>query len=52
VLKGFLERAVGAEQVNYINANGVAENLGIRFTESRLPEPSEFTDLIEVVAKQ
>ncbi|MDB6137811.1 MAG: D-3-phosphoglycerate dehydrogenase, partial [Verrucomicrobiaceae bacterium] len=51
VLKGFLERAVGAEQVNYINANGVAENLGLRFTESRLPEASEFTDLIEVIAK-
>jgi len=51
VLKGFLERAVGAEQVNYINANGVAENLGLRFTESRLTEASEFTDLIEVVAK-
>jgi len=51
VLKGFLERPVGAEQVNYINANGVAENLGIRFTESRLAEPSEFSDLIEVVAK-
>jgi D-3-phosphoglycerate dehydrogenase len=51
VLKGFLERAVGAEQVNYINANGVAENLGLRFTESRLPDASEFTDLIEVIAK-
>jgi D-3-phosphoglycerate dehydrogenase len=50
-LKGFLERPVGAEQVNYINANGVAENLGIRFTESRLTDPSEFSDLIEVVAK-
>jgi D-3-phosphoglycerate dehydrogenase len=51
VLKGFLERPVGAEQVNYINANGVAENLGIRVTESRLTDPSEFSDLIEVVAK-
>jgi D-3-phosphoglycerate dehydrogenase len=50
VLKGFLERPVGADQVNYINANGVADNLGIRFTESRLPEPSEFNDLIEVEA--
>lgn len=50
VLKGFLERPVGADQVNYINANGVAENLGLRFTESRLPEPSEFNDLIEVEA--
>jgi len=51
VLKGFLERAVGAEQVNYINANGLAENLGIRFTESRLAGQSEFTDLIEVQAR-
>ncbi len=50
VLKGFLERAVGAEQVNYINANGVAENLGLRTTESRVPDASEFTDLIEVQA--
>ncbi len=51
VLKGFLERAVGAEQVNYINANGVAENLGLRFTESRLADASEFNDLIEVIAR-
>lgn len=51
VLKGFLERAVGAEQVNYINANGVAENLGIRFTESRLTDATEFNDLIEVIAR-
>ena len=51
VLKGYLERAVGAENVNYINASGVAENLGLRFTESRLPEPSEFHDLIEVIVK-
>ena len=50
VLKGFLERPVGSDQVNYITATGVAENLGIRFTESRLPEPSEFNDLIEVEA--
>lgn len=48
VLKGYLERPVGADQVNLINAFGTAENLGLRFTESRLPEPSEFTDLIEV----
>jgi len=51
VLKGYLERIVGAENVNYINANGVAENLGLRFTESRIPEPTEFQDLIEVQAK-
>jgi D-3-phosphoglycerate dehydrogenase len=48
VLKGFLERAVGPEQVNYINASGVAENLGLRFSETRLPQAGEFTDLIEV----
>lgn len=50
VLKGFLERPCGADQVNYINANGVAENLGLKVTESRLPEPNEFSDLIEVEA--
>lgn len=48
VLKGFLERASGNEGVNYINAAGVAENLGLRFTESRLAEPTEWSDLIEV----
>ena len=50
VLKGYLERAAGPDNVNYINANGVAENLGLRFTESRLAEPTEFHDLIEVIA--
>lgn len=48
VLKGYLERPMGVDQVNLINAVGCAENLGLRFTESRLPEPTEFTDLIEV----
>jgi len=48
VLKGYLERPIGADQVNLINAIGTAETLGLRFTESRVPEPSEFTDLIEV----
>jgi D-3-phosphoglycerate dehydrogenase len=51
VLKGYLERAVGVDSVNYVNAVGVAENLGLRFTESRLAEPTEFNDLIEVEAK-
>jgi D-3-phosphoglycerate dehydrogenase len=51
VLKGVLERVVGPENVNYINAIGVAENLGMRLTESRLPEPTEFQDLIEVQMK-
>ena len=48
VLKGYLERPIGADQVNLINAVGTAENLGLRFTESRVPEPTEFSDLIEV----
>jgi D-3-phosphoglycerate dehydrogenase len=48
VLKGYLERPIGADQVNLINAIGTAENLGLRFTESRVPGPTEFTDLIEV----
>lgn len=48
VLKGYLERPIGADQVNLINAVGTAENLGLRFTESRVPEPTEFADLIEV----
>jgi len=48
VLKGFLERPIGADQVNLINAVSSAESLGLRFTESRLPEQTEFTDLIEV----
>ncbi|MCB1225814.1 MAG: phosphoglycerate dehydrogenase [Verrucomicrobiales bacterium] len=50
VLKGYLERSSGADQVNYVNATGVADKLGLRFTESRVPEPTEFSDLIEVEA--
>ena len=49
-LKGFLEKAVGESGVNPVNAMDVAENLGLRFTESHLADPAEFTDLIEVVA--
>jgi len=48
VLKGYLEKPLGADQVNLINAVSSAESLGLRFTESRLPEQTEFTDLIEV----
>ena len=48
IVEGYLEKAVGADQVNLINAVGTAENLGLRFTESRLAEPCEFSDLIEV----
>jgi len=48
VLKGYLEKPIGADQVNLINAISTAESLGLRFTESHLPEPTEFADLIEV----
>jgi len=41
-------KSIGADQVNLINAVSSAESLGLRFTESRLPEQTEFTDLIEV----
>jgi D-3-phosphoglycerate dehydrogenase len=49
-LKGFLERASSEEAVNFLNAPSMAERKGLRFTESRLPEPAEFTDLIELSA--
>ncbi len=47
-LKGFLEIACGKETLNYINAPSFAEQRGLKFSESRLPEPIEYTDLIEV----
>lgn len=50
VLKGFLAHISG-DQVNEINAPGLAENLGLHVTESRVSDSSEFTDLINVVAE-
>jgi D-3-phosphoglycerate dehydrogenase len=50
ILAGYLLRAVGPEQVNLVNTLGIAQKLGLRFTTSRIPEPGEFTDLIEVSA--
>ena len=50
-LKGYLEVACSEGAVNQINAPGVAENMGIRFTESHLPNPAEFTEMMEVTAK-
>ncbi len=49
VLKGYLEIAC-SEGVNWVNAPGVAEGLGLRFTESRLATPAEYNELIEVTA--
>ncbi|MFV1994041.1 MAG: ACT domain-containing protein, partial [Verrucomicrobiales bacterium] len=34
---------------NHISAPSFAENLGLRVTESHLPDPTEFTELVEVV---
>ena len=50
VLKGFLEKAIGAHQVNVVNATSLAQNLGLRLTESRPALGSEYADLIEVTA--
>lgn len=50
VLKGFLEKAIGADQVNVVNATSLAQNLGLRLTESRPAHACEYADLIEVTA--
>lgn len=50
ILKGYLEKPCGTEAVNTINAPSVAEGLGLRFTQSNLAGPSEFNDLVEVIA--
>lgn len=50
VLKGFLAHISG-DQVNEINAPGLAENLGLKVVESRVSDSSEFTDLVSVVAE-
>lgn len=50
VLKGYLEVACSEGTVNWVNAPGVAEGLGLRFTESRMGTPADFTELIEVTA--
>ena len=50
VLKGYLEIACSEGAVNWVNAPGIAENMGLRLTESRLATPADFTELIEVTA--
>lgn len=51
ILKGFLAHISGEEQVNEINAPGLAENLGLQIIESRVSDSGEFTDAIEVAAE-
>ena len=49
VLKGFLAHISG-DEVNEINAPGLAQNLGLQVVESRVSDSSEFSDLVEVIA--
>ena len=50
-LKGYLQISCDPGAVNHVNAPGFAEALGLRVTESHSPDPTEFTDLIEVKVK-
>ncbi|HUF62836.1 MAG TPA: phosphoglycerate dehydrogenase [Verrucomicrobiales bacterium] len=50
-LKGYLSHTCDAGAVNHINAQSFADTQGLQVTESRLPSPTEFTDLIEVTVK-
>lgn len=47
-LKGYLEVGSTSGSVNYLNAPSLAEDRGLRVTESRPTESCEFTDLIEI----
>jgi D-3-phosphoglycerate dehydrogenase len=50
VLKGFLAHISG-DEVNEINAPGLAQNLGLQVVESKVSDSGEFTDLIKVTAE-
>lgn len=50
ILKGFLTNISG-DHVNEINAPGLAANLGLQISESRVSDGGEFTDLITVTAE-
>jgi D-3-phosphoglycerate dehydrogenase len=50
ILKGFLTHISG-DEVNEINAPGLAENLGLKIIESKVSDSGEFTDLIKVTAE-
>ncbi len=47
-LKGYLETGSTSGSANYLNAPSLAEDRGIKVTESRPAEKCEFTDLITV----
>jgi D-3-phosphoglycerate dehydrogenase len=50
ILKGFLAHISG-DEVNEINAPGLAANLGLKVVESKVSDSGEFTDLIQVTAE-
>ena len=52
VMKGFLRVGSEGEGVNHINAPTFAESRGIQVSESNLPRPIDYTDLIEVYAEK
>ncbi|MFQ3578210.1 MAG: phosphoglycerate dehydrogenase [Verrucomicrobiia bacterium] len=51
VLKGFLEN-VGGKEVNIVNAPGLAANLGMKVIEAKLSSQGDYTELLEISAKQ
>ncbi|MDF2375644.1 MAG: phosphoglycerate dehydrogenase [Verrucomicrobiales bacterium] len=48
-LKGYLETGGTSGSANYLNAPSLAEDRGIRLTESRPAEESDYTDLLTVI---
>ncbi len=52
VMKGFLRVGSEGQGLNHINAPTFAESRGIRVSESNLPQPTDYTDLIEVYAEK
>lgn len=50
VLKGFLE-TISSDKVNYVNAEILIDNMGIKFTESKSSQLDKYTNLITVTFK-
>ncbi len=51
ILKGFLEN-VGGKDVNIVNAPGLATNLGMKVIEAKLSSQGDYTELLEISARQ
>jgi len=50
VMKGFLERISG-QDVNHVNCMNIATNLGLRVEENRTVSLTDYTELIQVMAR-